>query len=100
MILGRLRLRHGRHSSSASQLAHQQTMLEVLVDEKKMFSSKPNRTSQPLSSAASPLRSTAATSSEKEPTADKPATTAADMPPLSRLQQLIRPLSNAAGATA
>jgi hypothetical protein len=31
MILSRLRLRHGRHSASASHIAHQQTMLEALV---------------------------------------------------------------------
>jgi hypothetical protein len=34
MILSRLRLRHGRHSCSAAHLAHQQTLLEILVEQK------------------------------------------------------------------
>lgn len=37
MVLGRLRLRHGRNSWSASHLAYQETLLEALVERKRML---------------------------------------------------------------
>lgn len=37
MVLGRLRLRHGRNSWSASHLAYQETLLDALVDRKRML---------------------------------------------------------------